>query len=250
MRRNLYDVPYVEYDDDKFLYVENKQVRPHIRVLRELKEVLYDKDFADKSDPSTPLYYMYRDVKRENDVAIFDAAQLRFDITIVEPLHLGIERNKTLGHYHKVGLEGFSYPELYEVIEGEADFILQQVEQGHLIEVVLVRAKQGDMVFIPPGYWHVTVNASDKLLVMSNLVYRGVEGEYDPVRNHGGVAYFELLDGSFLANRIYEEIPPIKHVNPRQTFEKVTDGKLYPQFIKDHTRFEFLTRLSSELQRA
>lgn len=249
MRRDLYDSPYVEYDDEKFLYVENRQVKPHIRFLGDLKEVLYDKNFANNIDLKTPLYYMYRDIRSANDSAIFDAAQLRFDITILEPVRLGIERSKTLGHYHKIGLGGFSYPELYEVVEGEADYVLQRVEQGQLIEVVLVRAKEGDIVFIPSGYWHVTINRSDKLLVMSNLVWKGVEGEYEPVKNHGGVAYFELIDGSFVENRNYGNIPPMKQMSPRQTFERLTTDKLYPQFIKDHTKFEFLSRRSSEVQR-
>jgi len=244
MRINLYDLPCVEFDrDEKVLYVDDRPSKPNVRLLRDLKEVLYNKDLMGNGNLDSPLYFMYRDVKREEDSEIFDVAQLRFDITIMEPIHLGFERNKTLGHYHKIGQTGFSYPEVYEVIQGEADYILQQVQEGRVIEVVLVQAKEGDIVYIPSGYWHVTINAGNGLLVMSNLVSKYVEGEYEPVKKYGGIAYFELVDGSLVVNKNYGDVPPIRRINARQTFKRLTEGKLYPQFINDYTNFQFLDRI-------
>src|SRR3970282_1245063 len=103
MRCSLYEWPQIEFDkDEKLLYVENRLLKPNIRFLRELKEVLYDRNLVNDGNLSLPLYYMYRDVKSEADSEIFDASQLRFDITIMEPINLGVELNKTLGHYHKI----------------------------------------------------------------------------------------------------------------------------------------------------
>lgn len=247
MRRNLYDLPHMEFDErEKVLDVEGRRLAPNVRFLRDLKEVLCDRSLMNTGDPDTPLYYMYRDAKRDTDSDIFDVAQLRFDVTIMEQFRLGVERNKTLGHYHKIGSGGFSYPEVYEVIQGEADYILQQVNQGQVIEVVLLQAKQGDIVFIPSGYWHVTSNAGDGLLVMSNLVSKHVEGEYEPVKNRGGLAYFDLVDGSLKVNEKYRDVPPIKRMTPRQTFERFTDERLYSQFIRDHTKFQFLSKIGPE----
>jgi len=244
----LYDVPRIEFDNDKkVLYVDYKPLRPNIRYLRELKEVLYDKDVMNDGNLNSALYYMYRDAKREADSEIFDAAQLRFDITVMEPINLGVELNKTLGHYHKIGQRGFSYPEIYEVIQGEADYVLQQVDQGHVIEVVLVKAKEGDIVYIPSGYWHVTTNVGNRLLVMSNLVSKHVEGEYESVKRYGGLAYFELVDGSLIANKEYGDVPPIRCIDARQTFERFAEGRLYSQFVKDHEKFQFLGTNSSKV---
>lgn len=248
MRTNLYDLPHVEFDEDeKVLYVEDKILRPKIRFLRELKEVLYDNNFARDINLNPPLYYMYRDVKRASDSEIFNTSDLRFDITIIEPIHLGIERNKTLGHYHKIGTRGFSHPELYEVVQGEADYILQKVEQERVIEVILVQAKEGDIVYIPSGYWHVTSNSGEGLLVMSNLVSKYVEGEYESVKGRGGLAYFELVDGSLIVNKSYGDVPPIRRMHARETFERLSEGRLYSQFVQDPAKFSFLDRISSNV---
>lgn len=250
-RISLYDVPRIEFDNDKkILYVDYKPLRPNIRFLRELKEVLYDKNAMNDSNLNSALYYMYRGVEREADSEIFDTAQLRFDITVMEPTNLGVEHNKTLGHYHKIGHSGFSYPEIYEVIQGEADYLLQQVEQGRVVEVVLVKAKEGDIVYIPSDYWHVTTNAGNRLLVMSNLVSKHVEGEYEPVKKYGGLAYFELVNGSLIANKEYGDVPPIRCIDARQTFERFAEERLYSQFVKDHTKFQFLGRVGSKVWQA
>jgi len=248
MRLSLYEWPQIELDkDEKLLYVENRLLKPNIRFLRELKEVLYDRNLVNDGNLSLPLYYMYRDVKSEADSEIFDASQLRFDITIMEPINLGVELNKTLGHYHKIGSDGFSYPELYEVIQGEADYILQQVKYGRVTEVVLVKAKEGDIMYIPSGYWHVTTNAGNRLLVMANLVSRHVEGEYEPVKRYGGLAYFELVDGSLVVNKRFGNVPPIRRLSARETFGRFSEGNLYSQFVKDHKKFQFLRKISSKV---
>ncbi|WP_301664617.1 glucose-6-phosphate isomerase family protein [Methanoculleus frigidifontis] len=90
---------------------------------------------------------------------------VRFDITVIPPGAVGGEYVKTKGHYHPLTPAGIGYPELYQVLAGEAHYLLQR---KNLRDVVVVTAKAGEFVLIPPGYGHVTVNPGKENLVMAN----------------------------------------------------------------------------------
>ena len=92
---------------------------------------------------------------------------------------------KTKGHYHLKNPAGIGYPELYEVIEGVAHVLLRKKTLDHL---ALVKATKGDIVIIPPGYGHVTINPSrEEMLVMANLVSTAFVSEY---------AFYEIRHGA------------------------------------------------------
>ena len=92
---------------------------------------------------------------------------IRYDITIIPPGMLGREYIKTAGHYHPLVPGGsVTYPELYEVLEGEALYLLQRQDLG---DVVAINASAGDKVLVPPNYGHITINGSNKKLKMATL---------------------------------------------------------------------------------
>jgi glucose-6-phosphate isomerase len=99
---------------------------------------------------------MYRNLAwDDSDQAHLESQQVRFDMTVIPPGVICGEYVKTKGHYHPTAPDGTGYPELYQVIEGEAHYLLQKED---LSDVVVVHAKAGESVFIPPGYGHVTIN--------------------------------------------------------------------------------------------
>ena len=59
---------------------------PEIRHLNDMREVLYDKNFA-KNSADIELYYMYRGLAEKDG--------LRYDITTIPPIFLGFEFTKT-----------------------------------------------------------------------------------------------------------------------------------------------------------
>jgi len=68
-----------------------------------------------------PLYFMYRDLaKSDADRQWLRSHKLRYDITVIPPCTLSGEWVKTKGHYHPKNPAGIGYPEVYEVLEGEA----------------------------------------------------------------------------------------------------------------------------------
>ncbi len=178
-------------------------------MLHDMDDVLCDQEWA-KDAENLELYYMYRDLflsRRDGD--LFKEQGIRYDITIIPPLMLGCEYVKTAGHYHpRVPGQEITYPEVYEVLEGEATYLLQKED---LSDVVVVRARAGDKVVVPPDYGHITINDSNKRLKMANFVAREFSSIYDPIKARGGGAYFLIEDG-FVENPKCEDAAPLREV--------------------------------------
>ncbi|MDD1749897.1 MAG: glucose-6-phosphate isomerase, partial [Methanothrix sp.] len=121
---------------------------PDVRRLIDMTEVIYDQSWLAGAE-DFELYYMYRDLflsRADKEKLLLQG--LRYDITIIPPNMLGREYIKTAGHYHPLVPGGrVTYPELYEVLEGEALYLLQSLD---LSDVVAVYASAGDKVLVPP----------------------------------------------------------------------------------------------------
>lgn len=224
----------------------NLGAQTDIRRRVDMTEVLYDRQAAELEE----LYYMYRGVSLSGDEAIIEKKGLRYDITVICPGTLGREYIKTAGHYHpeKPGT-GMTYPEVYEVLHGRAHYLLQDPHPEHpdeLGSVILIAAKPGDKVLIPPQYGHITINPGDDYLIMSNWVAREFSSIYDPIREMSGAAYFELRseDGpDFIANKKYRSLPQLQRcpVTPVPQLNLITGLPLYRVFKQNSDAFDFLT---------
>ena len=96
---------------------------PSVRTLNDMQCVLANPD----QSGDTPLYFMYRDLAlTAEDRAYLNEQNLRFDITVIPPGTVGGEYVKTKGHYHPISPSGIGYPELYQVLAGEALYHLQR----------------------------------------------------------------------------------------------------------------------------
>jgi glucose-6-phosphate isomerase len=129
----------------------------------------------------------------------------------VKPIEISAANTKkTKGHYHPENLAGTGYPELYDVLDGTAHFLLQTTA---LDDVVLIEAQQGDIMVIPPGYGHVTINPTpDQTLAMANLVSTAFSSDYRWYETMHGAAYYELTGGGVLKNPAYPGVPPVRRV--------------------------------------
>ncbi len=224
----------------------NSSPPPDIRRLEEMRGILFD----DQAGGMDELYYMYRGVALDGDRSLIAQKGLRYDITVIVPGTLGLEYVKTAGHYHpeKTGT-GLTYPEVYEVLHGRAHYLLQRPHpehSGQLDAVVLIAAKPGDKVLIPPHFGHITINPGDDYLIMSNWVAGEFSSIYEPVREAGGGAYFELHseEGSeFVANQSFRSLPPLQRcpVTPVQQLNLITGFPLYRLFQENEEAFNYLT---------
>lgn len=201
--------------DLRLLEFAGKRVKPDIRKLDDMKDVVYDKKWLETTEV-TDLYYMYRDLYYSNrDHSLIQENNLRYDITIIPPYNMGLEYVKTAGHYHP-SIKGtdYTYPEVYEVLSGAAHYLLQKIRNSKITKVILIEAKEGDKVIVPPNYGHVTINPSNKELKMANWVSNQFLSAYEPYRECRGAAYFELNDGSMIQNTNYKDLPEIQHLKP------------------------------------
>jgi glucose-6-phosphate isomerase len=195
-----------------------------VRKLHDMEDVVFDREWFEKTDEiNRDMYYMFRDLARSAaDLEIIKSHHLRYDITSIPPGMLGSEYTKTLGHYHpKVPGTDVSYPEIYQVLEGSATYLLQKVEPGEediVLDVAVIKAEKGDLVLVPPGYGHVTINSSEKTLEMANWVCRDFSSVYEPIKRLSGASYFLLKDG-FAKNPLYRDIPSIRDITPLSSDE-------------------------------
>lgn len=180
---------------------------PSLRDAGELAGVL-----ASPGCPCTgPVYFMYRDVARSpEDREWLHEQRIRFDITVIPPRDLCGEWIKTKGHYHPESPSGTGYPEIYEVLDGEAHYLIQTRDCS---DVVMIAANAGDIVVVPPGYGHVTINPSaTDVLQMANLVSSSFESDYLPYENLGGAVFYKMTTGAFVKNPRYPGKPRLRIV--------------------------------------
>lgn len=198
--------------------------KPDVRYLNDIKDVVYDRDWL-KTAPNLELYYMYRDLaETQLDFMSIVKNDLRYDITILKPNKLGKEFNKTLGHDHPIvpGTD-ITYPELYEVLEGKAIFLLQDSDGDRIKNIVAIKAQRGDKIVIPPNYEHLMINIGKTDLKTANWVNRKFESNiYKPFKMKHGFSYYALktlLGIKFVKNNNYESIPEIKFEKPNNFYD-------------------------------
>jgi glucose-6-phosphate isomerase len=186
---------------------------PDIRRVGDMREVILDKKWVEENE-DVELYYMYRDLWYEEDREKILEHDLRYDITVIPPRVLGREFVKTKGHYHPECFPGLTYPEIYEVLEGRAHFLLQKKTEKGIEDVVLIEAEAGEKAIICPNYGHITINPGDETLKLANWVNRSFASIYGEIVEFGGGAYFELVGGEFVKNPTYGEVPEFRRIGP------------------------------------
>src|SRR3989338_3234016 len=216
------------------------KVKPVVRRLKEMKEVLVRKDITKPAE----LYYMYRDLRENKDEFDIRKNKLRYDVTIIRPDRLGNEFMKTAGHYHPG-----DFGELYEVLSGSAWCLLQKRNAGdeRIIEdVILVKAETGDKIVIPPGYGHILINITGDYLVTSNWVSAEFSSEYELYEKAGGAAYYifeDSLGERFEVNPYFKKVPRIRMAKPAKEIKKfglLSGVPMYPLLYKEAGKLDFL----------
>ena len=173
-----------------------KKQKPSIRTLKEMKQVVYDKEFAQQNE-KLKLYEVYRDLKRD--------INLRYDITIIQAQMLGEEFVRTKGNCNKDGFQ-----ELYTVIEGKAIFLLQKFDNKIAHDVFAIKAQEGESIIIPPYYWVVIINPSEEeTLETGNWVSNKTTNQYDELEQMKGACYFYTKNG-WVKNESYEKMPVLR----------------------------------------
>lgn len=200
--------------------------------------------FMDKNAKSSPdLYFMNQGICAREDCAKIKAAGFRFDVTVIPAHMIGQEYIKTIGHIHpyKPGTKS-RYAEIYEIINGEALFILQKMNPSNsdiVEDVVVVRANRGEKAVMLPEYGHVTVNAGKEPLVMADWVWADFKSEYEVYEKHHGAAYYVVNKNNqieFIPNKNYQNLPRYRIAKPKSILEFAADFSkpMYQQGLENN----------------
>ena len=220
------------------------------RELPALRKVLED----EQAPGPDVIYWMYRNTCRKTDAGIYEAHDLRYDLSSFRSVMLGREYMKTSGHYHPV-IPGHqvAYPEIYEVLYGEALYIMQKVAdfgappgEVQVEDVIIARVSAGQKIIMPQGYGHVTVNTLDRPLLMSNWVSGRFSSFYGSVQQCRGFAWWVVEEGglpSYVRNPHYpSSTPEPRFAEPREVPELgiVWDRPMYEACAEAPEKFAFL----------
>jgi glucose-1-phosphate thymidylyltransferase len=219
------------------LYLDGKKLPFATRMLEDARSYLAK---SNAKSNVAELYRMFRDVHMSADESKLRKNHLRYDITIIAPGFIGDEYVKTIGHYHpiKKGAK-VSYPEIYEVIDGHANFILQKVKGGKVIDVLVADSKAGDKVIIPPDYGHVTINVGNVPLILANVTADNFSSEYGDFERLKGAAVYRTKEG-WKPNPKYE-IESYRKVKPNVNYEYLDlNLPLYKSLAKNVKLYDYL----------
>lgn len=189
-------------------------------------------------------YRMLNGVRRAQDTGLQELP-LRYELTIMGGRPIGSEAAKTFGHIHvrPPGAQ-FGYPEVVEIVHGEAGFLIQDLRAspaGPTSTVAwLVRAKAGDWVVLPPELAHVTIDLGAGPLVFSDVIDRRATGIYSRVGEAAGFAWYVGRDGRPWHNPRYAEVPPLIEVDAIE-WSRPAAGILYQVFQRDPEALSWLS---------
>jgi glucose-6-phosphate isomerase, archaeal len=230
MKNVLYEKPIKIELIDNVLFVNENQHPKDTRTVAQLKGVLKDDIAVDRD-----VYYMYRNVYKKDDI--------RYDITVILPEALGSECAKTHGHYHPPSEDGTSYPEIYQILKGSAVFILQKRNSDGTVNVMIVDAKENDVVLMPPDYGHISINNGEGPLVMANLVYEKFESKYEDVKVNKGAAYYYTKDHELVQNPAYI-VKKNSRISAKElcAMYKIDSKDILPEFLETPEKFAYLKK--------
>ncbi len=180
------------------------------------------------------LYFGYRGIYLNNKGFLDEISKNNItpDITILPAGRIDNEYIRTEGHEH-LSLT----PEVYEVIFGNAIFILFKPELNYkenINDAFAIFAEEGDHILFPPSYHHITVNMGDKPLFVTDFNSSNANSDFKFIKKHNGAPYWVIKGNNgpeFLKNPRYKgEIPQIRIVKPAEEIEEFGLRKGVPMF--------------------
>lgn len=215
---------------------------PEIRRLDDIRASLQDPACRGPEE----LYAIAMDVGLYADREEIVKRNLLFGVVTYAAGMIGQEPVRSQGHIHAVSAScGASTPEVYEIWEGEAVIYMQESGEDDPGKCYAVHAGPGDVVIVPPGYVHATINADvHRKMTFGAWCVRDFGFDYRDVRRHGGIAYFPYVDRGSLKwreNPAYKGGEFIeKEARTWEDFHLEAGVPIYTQFQKDSDRFLFV----------
>ncbi len=193
------------------------------------------------------VYSIAMDIGEREDYEEIKRRNLLYGAVCYAKGRLGNEPVRSQGHIHAISKScNSSTCELYEIWSGSAYIYMQESAEDNPGRCFAVKANEGDVVLVPPGFAHSTISADIKQnLSFGAWCVRDFGFEYDDVRAHGGLAYFPLVNNNEITfspnNRYKPSDLVIKLPRVYKEFD-ITPGKsIYQQFKENPDKFLFVS---------
>ena len=215
---------------------------PEIRTLNDIRSSLKDPD----SDGPQELYCISMDVGDKEDEEEIVKRNLLFGVVTFAAGKIGDEPVRSQGHVHAVSLScHYSTPEVYEIWEGEAIIYMQESGKDNAGNCYAVHAKAGEVVIVPPGWVHATMNADiHKNMTFGAWCVRDYGFDYNDVKAHNGIAFFPVYEDRELKwkkNPAYKTGKLTEKSAREYTEFDITKGvPIYRQFKDKKDKFDFV----------
>lgn len=193
------------------------------------------------------VYSVAMDVGKQKDREDLIERNLLYGAMIFCKGIVGNEPVRSQGHIHAISAScHVSTPEVYEIWSGEAYIYMQETAKDDPGKCYAVHAKASDVIIVPPGWAHATINAKwDEEMLFGAWCVRDYGFEYDDVRSHHGLTFYPIINGNqleFVHNDRYE-LCDLTIVESREykEFGIKKDVSIYQQYESNHELFEFVT---------
>lgn len=217
---------------------------PELRKLDTIRPSLLDPHCTGPEN----VYCIAMDVAEQRDHPALVEQNLLYGVVTYARGRLGNEPIRSQGHIHAVSPScGASTCEVYEIWDGKACIYMQESGSDDAGRCWAVTGKPGDVIIVPPGWVHATVNIDpERSMTFGAWCVRDYGFDYEDVRRHGGIAFFPLLtetnDLTWKRNPAYTSSELIQ--KPARTYEDfgLTPGKpIYQQYRENPRLFDFVT---------
>ncbi|MCR1899121.1 glucose-6-phosphate isomerase [Irregularibacter muris] len=235
----------VDLDNLEFIYGDGVfGPKTEKRKLNDIRESLSDPNV---SGPEI-IYAVAMDVGKEENREDLINRNLLYGAMIFQGGTIGDEPIRSQGHVHAISKScNCSTPEVYEIWSGEACIYMQEYATDNPGRCFAVHAQAGQIVIVPPGWAHCTINDSiDEPMLFGAWCIRDYGFEYKDIRAHNGIAFYPKVRNEkilFEQNSKYTDtILEIKEARDYPEFKLKQGIPIYTQYEKNHNLFSFVTQ--------
>ena len=194
-----------------------------IHKVEDISNFLLENEWEGK-EKDKEVFRIYRGVKKVEDKSLWDV--MRFDFLIIQAGKLGDEYYKTSGYYRSFAGTGYRFSEIYQVVEGYSEFLLQQFGETHekIKDAVMIRAQKFDVIVVPPSFGVSIINPSDQKTVLARIRADDAKEIKDDYERTKGDSYIRRDEGKWMYNENYHEIPNLRLEPPQNKWRSLKRG--------------------------
>lgn len=236
----------IQADLQRLEFVYGADVFGPVTEKRRLDDIRRSLSDPDAEGPET-VYAVAMDVGRQKDREDLLGRNLLYGAMIFEKGVIGDEPVHSQGHIHAVSPScQASTCEVYEIWSGEAYIYMQESAGDDPGRCYAVRARAGEVVIVPPGWAHCTINArTDQPMLFGAWCVRDYGFDYKEIRAHRGMAYCpKVREGqlAFVENPLYRARPlEIRSAREYPEFHLQKGVPIYTQYEENRDLFLFVT---------